>query len=223
VSHESWLCAASLNANMANNRRVKRKLTSTFGEEVASGTFENQGGGVTLTNQSVSQGAPALSNTKGSIITNSPPDVAQTPLAGAIALTQQVVDAAAEIMSAGGQSGAAVQQGASLTMQGASGPALGAALAAQAENAKTAFHAGVALANGSTKVVAPPSLSPAGQAGYLITHGMVGAPSEVKGAIAAVVAQTPAARVGMVAGIAELKNWWHRVLRFLHLESSGGI
>ncbi len=238
MSHESWLCSASLNANMANNRRVRRNLDSTFGDDTVS-TLQMPGGTMpaydpstpqasqissntelgssnTLQNQSVSQGKPALGNAKGSATT----DPAPTPLVPQQTLTQQVVDAAAQVMSAGGTSAAAVQQGAALTLQGASGPALGAALAAQAENAKIGFNAGVALANGSTKVVPPPSLSPEGQAGYLMTHGMVGAPPAVKGRIAEIVAKTPAARVGMSAGISELKNFWHRLLVWLHLSAA---
>ena len=195
-------------------------------------TFENTGGQPTLSNNPIAQSAvpenmsgvgtiqpksgggatdPGFAVTLGQ---NTSPTATNDPAT----LQTAVVDAGAQAMSAAGQSASAYTQGASLASQGVSGPALGAALAAQPPTGQTAFNGGVALANGASKVVPPPGVSPGAAAGFLTAHGLVGAPSAVQGAVAGSLAQTPAVRSGLVAGIASVKkSWWRKLLDWLHL------
>ena len=62
------------------------------------------------------------------------------------------------------------------------------------------------------------NIQPAAKAGYLMAHGLQGAPPEVKAAVATAIVNSPAARSGMAAGIASVhKSIWRRLLDWLHL------
>lgn len=222
--HESWLHAASRNVNVARNRAAKRH--ATFGDDdegsVSSAVFSNPPDNQpTLTTGAGSGSEGGATTPEGVGVFANPEAGANVPtLTNSVSsqITAAVVSAGAKAMSAAGQSAAAYQQGAALAAQGASGPTLAAGLAAQAPEAQTAFNGGVALVNGAAKTVAPPGMSPAGQAGFLTAHGMVGAPPAVKGAIATALAQTPAVRGGLATGIATVsKSWWRKLLDWLHL------
>ena len=220
--HESWLQAASRNVNVTRNRAAKAR--ATFGDDdspsVSSAVFSNPANNSPTLETSAGSGSTGGATTPEGIgvFANAPGNQPAASNQVASQITEAVVSAGAKAMSAAGQPAAAYQQGAALAAQGASGPALAAGLAAQAPEAQTAFNGGVALVNGAAKAVAPPGLSPAGQAGFLTAHGMVGAPPAVKGAIATALAQTPAVRGGLAAGIASVnKSWWRKLLDWLHL------
>jgi hypothetical protein len=228
--HENWFETTSRNVNIQRNKKAKVSAVS-FGDD-SGGTFSNQGQGATLINtQAIAAPTAALNPGGGSgtfaevkteSLTNSqsapvpvPTTLFTDPL-GTVAAV--VVDAASQVVAAAGQPAEALQTGAALAGQGASGPALAAGLATAGQAGQTAFNTGVALVNGAAKAIPPAGMSPQGQAGYLIAHGIVGAPPEVKGAIASVIAQSPVAKAGLIAGMAVVrKTWWRKLLDWLHL------
>ena len=232
-SHADWFQTASRNNILSRNKCQKaRNASASFGdEEDEEGQIDTSAGATIadLPNTSFRQARStniidvpnttlqgAQSNIQPAapttFMSNAPIPLGPAPIPAAI------VNAAAQVVSAAGGSAEALKTGVSLAQQGASGPALQAAHNAMSEAGKTAFNAGVAIANGATQVSPPVGSSPAAKAGYLMAHGLQGAPPEVKAAVATAIVNSPAARSGMAAGIASVhKSIWRRLLDWLHL------
>jgi hypothetical protein len=207
------------NALSANARRM--------GIAAASGgtAFGLDLGGLSDLAASVASAAPSVSDAisqtpglAGALASPDPiGDVLTSPVVGAITSALSPVVNAAMPGAAGATAAAtatptpAVQQGIDAAKAALSGPQLTQARAAITPAALPAFDAGVALAAGAAKFGKnmPAGFTPAQQSGWLIAHGINGAPADVKTAVIAAIAKIPDLRKGALVAIEGIKKGIH--------------
>jgi len=152
--------------------------------------------GVRLARKAVRMGADPVAAVAALI----PPPATMAAAVNALSpqVVQVVTNAFTAITSTPTVPTTSVQEGIATANSGASGPQLDAARTAQPQQAVAGFDAGIALAAGAAALAAggaaagmPAGLDAAGQAGWLLTHGLAGADPSVKMSVMKVVSQVP--------------------------------
>jgi hypothetical protein len=86
---------------------------------------------------------------------------------------------------------------------------------------KKGYDMGLSLHIGQTTMIPPKKLGPAGDAGYFMTRGMMGAPEDMKSSIMKTISSDPEAREGAKDAIIEVaharQSWFDAILEFIGL------